>query len=73
MKKCVLGSKAGAPVNVRVDWSAAAVADLKMIAEWIEQEQDRDLEMANQIARAIYDAAQSPAQHATPWPVRRPR
>jgi plasmid stabilization system protein ParE len=36
---------------VRVDWSPSAVA------EWIEQ--DRDLETANRIARAIYDAVQS--------------
>jgi toxin ParE1/3/4 len=42
---------------LRVDWSPPAVADLKTIAEWIEQ--DRDLETANQIARAIYDAVQS--------------
>jgi toxin ParE1/3/4 len=42
---------------VRVDWSPSAVADLKTIAEWIEQ--DRDLETANRIARAIYDAVQS--------------
>jgi plasmid stabilization system protein ParE len=42
---------------VRVDWSRSAVGDLKAIAEWIEQ--DRDLETANRIARAIYDAVQS--------------
>jgi addiction module RelE/StbE family toxin len=42
---------------VRVDWSPSAIADLKTIAEWIEQ--DRDLETANRIARAIYDAVQS--------------
>jgi addiction module RelE/StbE family toxin len=42
---------------VRVDWSRRAVADLKAIAEWIEQ--DRDLETANRIARAIYEAVQS--------------
>jgi plasmid stabilization system protein ParE len=42
---------------VRVDWSPFAVADLKTIAEWIEQ--DRDLGTANRVARAIYDAVQS--------------
>ncbi len=42
---------------MRVDWSPSAVADLKTIAEWIEQ--DRDLETANRIARTIYDAVQS--------------
>jgi addiction module RelE/StbE family toxin len=42
---------------VRVDWSPSAVAELKVIAEWIEQ--DRDLATANRIARAIYDAVQS--------------
>lgn len=42
---------------MRVDWSPAAVADLKTIAEWIEH--DRDLETANRIARAIYEAVQS--------------
>jgi plasmid stabilization system protein ParE len=38
---------------VRVEWSPFAVEDLKAIAECIEQ--DRDLETANRIARAIYD------------------
>jgi toxin ParE1/3/4 len=42
---------------VRLNWSPAAVADLKAIAEWIEQ--DRTLATANRIARAIYDAVQS--------------
>lgn len=41
---------------MRVDWSPSAIADLKTIAEWIEQ--DRDLETANRIVRAIYDAVQ---------------
>ncbi|MBV9084627.1 MAG: type II toxin-antitoxin system RelE/ParE family toxin [Acidobacteriaceae bacterium] len=41
---------------MRVDWSAAAVADLKAIAEWIEQ--DRGLDTANRITRAIYNAVQ---------------
>ncbi len=42
---------------MRVEWSPSAVADLKTIAEWIEQ--DRDLETANRIARTIYHAVQS--------------
>jgi toxin ParE1/3/4 len=57
MKKCALGWKAGNGANVRVDWSPSAVGDLKAIAEWIEP--DRDLETANRVARAIYDAIQS--------------
>ena len=40
-----------------IEWSPFAVADLKTIAEWIEQ--DRDLETSNRIARTIYDAVQS--------------
>jgi toxin ParE1/3/4 len=42
---------------VRVDWSPSAVADLKAITQWIEQE--RNLETADRIARAIYDAVQN--------------
>lgn len=42
---------------MRVGWSPSAVADLKAIVEWIEQ--DRDLETADRIARTIYDAVQS--------------
>jgi addiction module RelE/StbE family toxin len=42
---------------VRIDWTLRAVADLKSIAEWIKQ--DRDLEAANRVARAIYEAVQS--------------
>lgn len=42
---------------MRIDWTLRAVADLKSIAEWIEQ--DRDLEAANRVARAIYEAVQS--------------
>jgi toxin ParE1/3/4 len=42
---------------VRVDWSPSAVTDLRTIAEWIEQ--DRNLETANRIVRAIYDGVQS--------------
>ena len=57
-KKFAPGSKPGnADNSVRVDWSLAALADLKAIAEWIEQ--DRDLQTANRIARAIYGAVQS--------------
>ena len=44
-------------MNLRIDWSPSALADLQAIAEWIEQ--DRDLATANRIARAIYDAVQS--------------
>jgi hypothetical protein len=54
MKKCATGWKAGSAGNgVRVDWSLSAVADLKAIAEWIEQ--DRNLATANRITRAIPD------------------
>ena len=42
---------------MRVDWSSTAAADLKAIAELIEQ--DRGLETANRIARAIYESVQS--------------
>lgn len=42
---------------MRVDWSTHAVADLKAISEFIEQ--DRNLETANRVTRAIYEAVQS--------------
>ena len=42
---------------MRVDWSAHAVLDLKAISEYIEQ--DRSLETANRVTRAIYDCVQS--------------
>lgn len=54
------GSKQGKAAGKgtrRIEWSAAAVADLQAIAEWIEQ--DRGLETANRIARIIYEAVQS--------------
>ena len=42
---------------MRIEWSPHAVADLKAISEYIEQ--DRSLETANRISRTIYDAIQS--------------
>ncbi len=58
MKKCATGWKAGsAGNNVRVDWSLSAVAHLKAIAEWIEQ--DRDLATANRFTAPSTDAVQS--------------
>lgn len=42
---------------MRLEWSPHAVADLKAIAEYIEQ--DRSLETANRTARAIYSAVQT--------------
>jgi toxin ParE1/3/4 len=42
---------------VRVEWSEPAVADLKAISEWIEQ--DRGLEIANRVTRAIYGTVQT--------------
>jgi addiction module RelE/StbE family toxin len=42
---------------MRLEWSPHAVADLKAISEYIEQ--DRSLKTANHIARAIYNAIQS--------------
>jgi len=42
---------------MRIEWSPDAVSDLKSISEYIEQ--DRSLETANQVARAIYDSIQS--------------
>ena len=41
---------------MRLEWSPHAVADLNAISEYIEQ--DRSLETANRIARAIYDSIQ---------------
>ena len=42
---------------MRIDWSPPALADLQSISEHIEQ--DRDLDTANRVARAIYDAVQT--------------
>ena len=42
---------------MRVDWSPSAVADLKTITRWIEE--DRDMSTANRIARVLYEAVQS--------------
>ena len=42
---------------MRLEWSPHAVADLKSISEYIEQ--DRSLETANRIVRAIYNSIQS--------------
>jgi addiction module RelE/StbE family toxin len=42
---------------MQLEWSPHAVADLKAISEYIEQ--DRSLETANRIARAIYSAIHS--------------
>jgi toxin ParE1/3/4 len=42
---------------MRIEWSAHALADLKSISEYIEQ--DRNLETANRVTRTIYDAVQS--------------
>jgi toxin ParE1/3/4 len=41
---------------MRIDWSTHAVADLKAISEYIEQ--DRSLETANRVTRSVYDAIQ---------------
>jgi toxin ParE1/3/4 len=41
---------------MRLEWSPHAVADLKAISEYIEQ--DRSLQTANRIARAIYNSIQ---------------
>ena len=41
---------------MRIEWSPHAVSDLKAISEYIEQ--DRSLETANRVTRAIYDAVQ---------------
>jgi toxin ParE1/3/4 len=42
---------------MRIEWSPDAVSDLKSISEYIEQ--DRGLETANRVARAIYNVIQS--------------
>jgi len=42
---------------MRVEWSARAVSALQAISEHIQQ--DRNLETANRVSRAIYDAVQS--------------
>ena len=42
---------------MRIEWSPDAVSDLETISEHIEQ--DRGLEAANRVARAIYNAVQS--------------
>jgi plasmid stabilization system protein ParE len=47
---------AGNALEMRVDWSAHAVSDLKAISEYIER--DRNLETANRVARAIYACIQ---------------
>ena len=41
---------------MRVEWSTHAVADLKVISEYIES--DRSLQTANRVVRRIYDAIQ---------------
>ena len=41
---------------MRVEWSTHAVADLKVISEYIER--DRSLQTANRVVRSIYDAIQ---------------
>ncbi len=49
---------------MRLEWSPHAVADLKAISEYIEQ--DRSLETANRVSRAIYNSIQEltrPAPH----------
>jgi addiction module RelE/StbE family toxin len=42
---------------MHIEWSECAVADLKSISEYIEQ--DRSLETANRVTRSIYEAVQS--------------
>ncbi len=42
---------------MRIEWSSPATADLKNIAEWIEQ--DRGVDTANRITRVIHEAVQS--------------
>jgi toxin ParE1/3/4 len=42
---------------MRIDWSAHALADLKAISEFIED--DRSVEVANRVIRRIYDAIQT--------------
>jgi toxin ParE1/3/4 len=41
---------------MRIEWSSRAVADLQSISEYIEE--NRSLEVANRVARSIYDAIQ---------------
>jgi toxin ParE1/3/4 len=41
---------------MRIDWSPHAVSDLEAISEYIEQ--DRSLETANRVTRAIYNSIQ---------------
>ncbi len=48
---------------MRIVWSDAAVADLKAISEYLEQ--DRSLATANQIVRRLYRAAQDLAAMPT--------
>jgi addiction module RelE/StbE family toxin len=40
-----------------IEWSDPALSDLKTISTYIEQ--DRNIETANRVSRAIYDAVQS--------------
>ena len=42
---------------MRLEWSPHAVADLKAISEYIEQ--DRSIETANRVSRSIYNFIQS--------------
>ena len=42
---------------MQIEWSQRAIADLKTISEYIEQ--DRNLETANRVTRATYEAIQS--------------
>ena len=42
---------------MRLEWSPHAVSDLKAISEYIEN--DRSLEAANRVTRAIYDCIQT--------------
>jgi toxin ParE1/3/4 len=42
---------------MKIEWSANAVADLQNISEFIER--DRNLDTANRISRAFFEAAQS--------------
>jgi plasmid stabilization system protein ParE len=39
---------------MRIEWSDHAVADLKAISEYIEQ--DRSLDIADRVTRGIYEA-----------------
>lgn len=41
---------------MRLDWSIDAVADLRSVSEFIEQ--DRDIAVANKVTRRIYQAVQ---------------